>query len=140
MRTEEIAPFSSTLGNALWGRRCFAMAIHFLFNVVDGDRSQVMLRSLASGTELVLFEDGGLVQYVQAGYLVYSSNDDVYVRSFDTKTRKVGSRVPLVENFLRVFSRSAPHFQVSPSGTLIYLPGNAPDGASAHHRRRTSSF
>ena len=107
-----------------------------LFRVTSGSGAGVIVRSLASGKQTILFKDADSgIHYLASGHLVYGSGNDVYVRAFDSKTLAVGNRVALVQNFFRAFSTSAPQFQVSESGTLVYLPGTS-RGTSAIQTQR----
>ena len=101
-----------------------------LFAVGSGNRRKVLLRSLATGTQTTLFDDADSgVRYLPSGHLVYGSNNDISVRTFDVKTKAVGGRVALVQNFLRL--DGAPQFKVSDSGTLVYVPNFMARGQSS---------
>jgi dipeptidyl aminopeptidase/acylaminoacyl peptidase len=96
-----------------------------MFAIGTGVRRKVAVRSLSRGEQTVLFDDAESgAYYLSSGHLVYGSGSDVSVRSFDVRTRRVGNRVPLVQNFFRLTTNSAPQFKVSASGTLVYLAGS----------------
>jgi Tol biopolymer transport system component len=95
-----------------------------MFAIGSGVARKVVVRSVSRGEQTVLFDDAETgATYLSSGHLVYGSGSDVSVRSFDVKTRRVGNRVPLVQDFFRASADSAPQFRVSASGTLVYLAG-----------------
>lgn len=86
-------------------------------NVVQG---QVVLRSLESGEQTVLFP-GVDPTYVPTGHLIYGIDGVLFAVPFDLGTLKVtGGPVPLVEG---VRTTAQMQYAVSDSGTLVYVSG-----------------
>ena len=94
-----------------------------LFTVGDFNERQVVARSLDDGVQETLFDDATTgVQYLASGHLVYGVETDIFARSFDVETWEVGGQVPLLQDTFRLFANTAPHFDVSDLGSLVYLP------------------
>ncbi len=83
-----------------------------------GEEFSVVVRALESGDEKVLFTGGPSFDFLTGGYLVYQMETNVVARRFDPETWELGRPVPLVQGVYRVF---AAHFDVSTSGSLVYL-------------------
>jgi len=96
---------------------------NLLFALVRGDENQILVQSLESGERKVLFE-GDCVQYLSTGHLVYMVENTLFAIPFDLDRQEVaGGPVPLVESVFRMSTLSVPHYAVSDSGTLVYIPG-----------------
>jgi hypothetical protein len=75
----------------------------------------------------VLLESAGIGRYLPSepgsasGYIVYGRGGSLFAASFDVNRLLVGSPVPVREGVRTIGVRGM--FDVSPSGTLAYLPG-----------------
>ena len=95
-----------------------------LFTVGFGNERQVVARSLDDGNQATLFTDAtSPVEFLTSGHLVYAVGNDLRVRAFNTETWEVGSALPSVQNIFRLAPTSALNFDVSESGSLVYVPG-----------------
>jgi eukaryotic-like serine/threonine-protein kinase len=84
---------------------------------------RVMAQSLKSGERKDLFK-GDTARFLPTGHIVYADGNNLYTVPFDLHKLKVtGGAVPVVEGILR--TGGAPHYALSESGTLVYVPGKA---------------
>lgn len=80
------------------------------------------MRSLPEGEPRVLVEDARRARYLPTGHLVYLRGETLFADSFDPAELALrGSPVPLVDGVRP--SRHSAHFDVSDTGTLVYLRG-----------------
>ena len=95
------------------------------------DDAQVAVRSLTTGEQRVLLDDGADARYVSSGHLVFARRGTVMVAPFDLARLEVtGTPVAVVEGVMQsvneaglsVDSGSA-HFSVSQQGALVYATG-----------------
>ena len=87
-------------------------------------KTQIVTRPLPTGEPRVLIEDGSNGRYLPTGHLLYIQGDTLFAVPFDPDDASPGgSPVPLVDG-LRP-ARYGAHFDVSDSGTLVYLRGTA---------------
>ena len=91
--------------------------------VTGGTPMQVMVRSLESADEKVLFATGGVFSFLTTGHLVYSLGNDIAVRRFDPETWEVSEPVPSIQGVFRFNEGTPLQFDVSASGSLAYIPG-----------------
>jgi serine/threonine-protein kinase len=97
----------------------------------DWSAAKVILRSVDSGEQRVLVEDGADARYVETGHLVYVKAGTLMAVPFDLRGQEVnGSPVAVVEGVMQSVNTpntgdetGAGHFAVSRSGTLLYLAG-----------------
>ena len=95
-----------------------------LFVLVDEQGPHIAVQSLASG-ERKLLHDGGRVQYVSTGHLVYGRDGALFAMPFDVGSLElVGGPVALVEGVDRA------QYAISDTGTLVYV-----DRGSVDHSR-----
>ena len=95
-----------------------------LFAAQESDEElQMVVRSLESGAEEVLFPGGGVFYFLTTGHLVYQLGDDVVARRFNPETWAVSEPVVLLQAVFRYDETAPLQFFVSSSGSLIYLPG-----------------
>ena len=88
------------------------------------DDLQVVVRSLESGNEKVLFGGtGGALHFLATGHLVYPLDNDIVARRFDPQTWEVSEPVPLLPGVFRL-DLGPLQFNVSDAGSLVYLPGS----------------
>ena len=90
--------------------------------------AQVIMHSLATGEQTVLFEGGRDARYVATGHVVYGQQGTLFAVPVDLSERSVrGGPVPLLAG-VRVSSSlngAAMQFSVSDEGTLAYVSGSA---------------
>jgi serine/threonine-protein kinase len=92
-------------------------------------KMQVAVQSMKSGQRRVLIEGGSGARYLPTGHIVYAREGILFARRFDPERSQVtGEEVPLVEGvrrpvFLGGNSPGTPYFDVSATGTLVYVPG-----------------
>jgi serine/threonine protein kinase len=81
---------------------------------------EVMVQSLKSGESKELFE-GDTARYLPTGHIVYAVGNNLFAVRFNPDRLEVeGEPIPIVEGILRL---AAPQYDVSNSGTLVYIPG-----------------
>jgi len=87
------------------------------------DERHLQLQRLDTGERRVLVPGASGGRYVASGHLLYSRDDALMVVPFDLARLQVsGSAVPLAE---RALDDEGPHFGVSESGILAYVPVSA---------------
>jgi len=105
-------------------------AVLFTTQKASGD-SQIVVRSLVTGTQKVLLEGGSDASYVSTGHVVYAQKGTLMAVPFDsTRLQLTGAPVGILDNLMQDFNTpllignsGAAQFSVSESGTLAYLPG-----------------
>jgi serine/threonine-protein kinase len=99
------------------------------------DGADIVVQSLASGERRVLLKGRGSdARYVPTGHLVYAQGADLHAVAFDVDTLKVtGGPVPVVRGVRRAInptgSAGSAYYDISTSGTLVYVPGSATGNA-----------
>jgi serine/threonine protein kinase len=92
-----------------------------LYTTQVGTGMQTVVRSLTSDREVTFA--GGWTRYLPSGYVIYANDDSLFARRFDASNLElIGGPVPVVENITGGFG---PPFDVSASGSLVYLPAGA---------------
>jgi serine/threonine-protein kinase len=92
---------------------------------------RIMLKSLESGETKELIAPGDTAQYIPTGHIVYGvvNGGGLYAIPFDLeKLETTGGCVPVMAGVLR--AGGAPHYSVSNSGTLVYIPGPTEGGGA----------
>jgi eukaryotic-like serine/threonine-protein kinase len=105
-------------------------AVLFTIAPADGitDNSQVAVLDLTTGQRKILIRGGSHAQYVDPGYVVYAVAGSLRAVRFDLDRLAVSSDpVPVVDQVM-TFGTGAGLFEVSRSGTLVYVPGGATSG------------
>ncbi len=97
---------------------------------IDPSRFEVVLRSIADGSERLVLRGGVQAQYVPTGHLVYFSNGSLLKVAFDLDTLATsGAPEPVADQVLSGGAPglpvSAAHVAISPAGTLAYIRGDA---------------
>ena len=96
--------------------------------------SKVVAQSLDNGARRVLIEGGSDGRYLPSGHLSYFAGGTIFALPVDPKTlTKKGEAVAVTVGVRRGFGRSRTaetQFAVSPTGTLIYIPGPTTDRGS----------
>ncbi len=99
-----------------------------IWNDAGWEASRIVARSPErSAQSLVVESGGGYPRYIrdtgQRGYLVYARSEGLLAAPFDESSLAVtGQAVPLVDGVITNLYGGA-HFDLSPSGTLAYVPG-----------------
>ncbi len=88
----------------------------------DGE-CDIIVQSLESGERKVLFP-GATPRYLSTGHIVYGVENNLFAVPFDIDTLDVvGSPVSIVQGVFRLSAQNLPHYAVSDTGTLVYIPG-----------------
>jgi Tol biopolymer transport system component len=112
---------------------------HVMFTLARGtsqlrwDRAQVIAQSLKTGARKVIVDGGSDARYLPSGHLVYAFSGALYAQPFDPRRLEVtGERRPVIEGIRRAAGNftGAAVFNVSSTGTLVYVPGPTDGGAS----------
>jgi WD40 repeat protein len=89
-----------------------------------GDESAVIAQSLSTGERRTLRSSAAGGTYVASGHLVYFYGGVLYAVAFDVdRVQASGGPVPVVEGVRAQLGLPLPHFSVSRTGTLAYVPG-----------------
>ena len=87
---------------------------------------RVAVRSLDTGEQRTLIEDGFDARYAASGHIVYGRANTLLAAPFDLDRLTItGPSVPVVENAFTVNNSGIAGFSVASDGTLIYLPAEA---------------
>ena len=90
------------------------------------DESEIVVQSPSSGERRTLRSGAVSARYLPTGHLVYGSEGVLYAMPFDiARLEPSGSPVPVVEGVRAVLQTGLMHFDVSRTGTLVYIPGPA---------------
>jgi Tol biopolymer transport system component len=99
----------------------------FTANVGTGsyDDARICLVVLATGATRTLVEGGTDARYVPTGHLVYVRSGSLFAVPFDLARLEVtGTPFPLPERVSYYLPAGVGRYDVSPGGTLVYLPSN----------------
>jgi serine/threonine-protein kinase len=113
-----------------------------LYTRLDAQRVSVAARRMTGESENILVERGMAARHVGTGHLVYAWGGELLAAPFDLGELQVmGSPVSVVQGVLmerlrpRLRSTSSgyltgqtAHFDASPTGTLVYVPGTSDAG------------
>ncbi len=128
-------------GEALHGPQLLPGGRVVLFTVAastGGDRwekAQIVTQSIDSGERKVLITGGSDSRFLATGHLVYAVRGLLYAAPFDAQHGELtGAAAPVLEGVRRAVGNPAvlpatTHFDVSQTGTLIYVPGPAAGNA-----------
>jgi serine/threonine-protein kinase len=128
-------------GEVAHGPQVLANGAVVLFTLATGssedrwDTGRIVAQSIRSGERRVVLSGGGDTRYLPTGHLVYAVGGIVFAVRFDlARLAVVGGATPVVEGVQRGpvpgVSPATAQFSVSPTGSLIYLPGPAQTAAS----------
>jgi Tol biopolymer transport system component/tRNA A-37 threonylcarbamoyl transferase component Bud32 len=100
-------------------------------NLLFTSPPKIVVRSLDSGEERTIIEDGADARYVRTGHLLYMKAGTLMAVPFDPRSARVtGAPVALLENVMQGMYAGnsndetlAGQFAVSDSGTLVYASG-----------------
>jgi serine/threonine-protein kinase len=91
--------------------------------LVNDGNGRIIGVNLATGESTPLFM-GLQPKYLASGHVVYLDDTSIVARTFDPDTFEFGGPVSLVDDVFRSAGAAA-QFEVSPSGTLVYIQGRA---------------
>ena len=92
---------------------------------VTGPTERVVVVSMESGSVRTLLEGYGGAKYVSSGHLIVRDieTDALLAVAFDLDSLEVrGTPVPVVDGVYMSPRSGTPHFAVSPTGVLVYVP------------------
>jgi serine/threonine-protein kinase len=103
------------------------------------DNASVVAVPIAGGARTTLVRGGHAARYLPSGHLVYAVGGNLVAVPFDVEHLRVtGGPVPIVEEVgesnggaVGAASTGAVHFDISQSGTLVYVPRSAVLGGAA---------
>jgi hypothetical protein len=101
-----------------------------LFGIHAGrELFRVAARSLVSGEQRILVQDGFQPQYTASGHLVFARGSTLLATPFDSKRLAItGPEVALIENLATVLDSGLAAYSISDDGTLAYVPAPSPAG------------
>ena len=94
------------------------------------DNAQVAVLDLTTREYRSLIRGGTHPQYVETGHLLYAVAGTLRAARFNLETLSVTSDAVPVAEHIGMTNTGATQYAVSPTGTLIYVPGSA-DGSGA---------
>jgi len=87
-------------------------------------RAPLLVQSIRTGERKVLLEGAADPRYIATGHIVYAVGGVLFAAPFDTRRLTItGTPTPVLEGVARI--GNAVSFDVSPRGTLVYMPGSA---------------
>jgi Tol biopolymer transport system component len=91
------------------------------------DETTVVTQSLRSGTRAVLVRNASAPRYVETGHLLWVQRGIVFAAPFDPMhPAEISGAVPVIEGVRRFPGVGfSPQYDVSASGSVVYLPGPA---------------
>jgi|RhiMethySRZTD1v2_1073278.scaffolds.fasta_scaffold00858_15 eukaryotic-like serine/threonine-protein kinase len=97
---------------------------------VGAAEGEIVVQSPTTGERKIVIANGSAPLYLPTGHLVYARQGFLFARRFDyTRVEAVGEEVPIVTGVRRAEfiggSTSQAYFDVSPTGTLVFVPGSA---------------
>jgi eukaryotic-like serine/threonine-protein kinase len=103
-----------------------------IWNDTGWESARVVAERAGSGERVAIAAGGGYPRYVRdgasSGFLVYARDSGLLAAPFDESRLAVtGQAVPVLEGLNTNLSGGA-HFDISPSGTLAYVPGSLSEG------------
>jgi hypothetical protein len=92
--------------------------------LIEYDEAQIVVQSLTSGERTTLVESASDARYLPSGHLVFAVSGSLFAIRFDPATRKIAEdRVPILGGVRRGNLLGLANFDVSDTGSLVYLPG-----------------
>src|SRR4051812_3961206 len=87
------------------------------------EKATIEVVSIKTGKRKVLFTGGVCGLYVPTGHLLYAAGEAIRAVPFDLKQLAVtGTATPVVDSVAMNYTDGAAAFDVSPNGTLAYMP------------------
>jgi serine/threonine-protein kinase len=104
-----------------------------VYTVTDGSTfadSQIVVQSLPGGERKVLVSAGADGRVLPTGHLIWLRDSTIFGQAFDSESLQLtGSPVALVEGVRWAEFSGAGQFDVSASGTLVFVPGGESSGS-----------
>ena len=96
----------------------------FLFGVHAGrELFRVAARSLVTGEQRILVQDGFAPRYAASGHLVFARGSTLLATPFDSERLAImGPEVALIENLATVLDSGLASYSISKDGTLAFVP------------------
>jgi Tol biopolymer transport system component len=112
--------FEAKEGETFYAPQILPNGKSVLFTVGRGESYKIAVLSLETGERREII-DGDTAQYLSTGHIIYAVDIDLYAIPFDLEKLEItGSPIPIVSGVLR--AGGAPQYDVSESGTLVYIP------------------
>ena len=93
--------------------------------------THIVVVSLKTGARRTIVEHGSDARYIPTGHIVYAEGDALLAVRFDLGRQQViGDSFPVVQGVRRSTATPAAQYNVSRSGTLVYLPGSVSERQS----------
>jgi serine/threonine-protein kinase len=123
-RVIEVAPGEFAHGPHVLPDREWILFTLLPAGVGSWNRANIVAQSMQTRERVVLIEGGHDARYLRTGHLLYAVNGTLLAVPFDARAHRVtGSAVPLFDNvFDAGVITGASHFDVNPSGALVYVP------------------
>ncbi|HUD71178.1 MAG TPA: protein kinase [Dongiaceae bacterium] len=88
------------------------------------DERRIVVQSLVTGERHDLLPGGDSARYLTSGHLLYARTDDLFVIPWRPGVTDLSGAVPVtLPEHPRLENEGAAAYDVSPNGTLVYLPG-----------------
>jgi Tol biopolymer transport system component len=93
---------------------------------IAADDSEIVIASPSSGERRTLRARASHARYVPTGHILYGYNGTLYAAPFDVgRLEFTAAPVPVVEGLRSAIQGGLFHFDISRTGTLVYVPGPA---------------
>ncbi len=93
-------------------------------NVNSYDNSLIAMQSLVNNKRYILNVRGDMVKYIEPGILIISRNGNLYASKFNPNDpNSISPQVTILQNVKGNPSSGVSYFDISESGSLIFLPG-----------------
>ena len=93
-------------------------------NVNSYDNSLIALQSLVNNKRYILNVSGDMVRYIEPGILIIARNDNLYAAKFNPDDpNNIAPPITILQNVAGNPSSGVSYYDISESGSLIYLPG-----------------
>jgi serine/threonine-protein kinase len=92
----------------------------------DWDHASVVVQMLKSGERKTVLQAGTGARYLPTGHLVYAQGGVLYAAPFDVRRLQMTkAAVPVLDGVQRAAFTGVAHFDVSSTGSLVFVPGPA---------------
>lgn len=93
-------------------------------NVNSYDNSRIAMRSLTNDKTFILNVHGGMVRYVEPGYLLIARNGNLYCTKFNPDDpENTAPPITVLQNIDGNAASGIYFFDISTNGELVYMPG-----------------
>ena len=135
----EGGPGERDTGNSLWPQAVGERAILFTSysRAAALNTGRIVVRSLETGEQRILFDPGYYARYLPSGHLVFARDGALWAVSFDAETLQTVGQEAVVLRGLEMSANDAPAFAYSDDGLMMYLPGYALAEGRGRLARRT---